>query len=245
MLRITGARTSVKRAWRPGHPVEKRPPDILRLLFVQPLRNHGDRQRVVGAEVHALAPVGIEQPVAIEIDEAADQSAVGGVGCRGDRHERAAEPVRQFVGTQREAGHNTETAATATLDRPEQLRVAARVDDAHRAVRGDDLGFDQAARRGAVILRERAESAALDEPGDADGRAAAALHIATGPRRHRIVDVHPDRTSAHRDRRLRHRAVAAPRHECIVQFDAVHRPRPDQQRISARWTCRDSCVRRP
>ena len=76
------------------------------------------------------------------------------------------------------ARHDAEAAAAAALQRPEQIGVAAGVGDPHLAVGGDDFGFEQARRRQAVALREAAEAAALHQAGDADGHAAAPLHVA-------------------------------------------------------------------
>ena len=121
---------------------------------------------------------GLSSRLAVEADDLADQPAERGVRGRLDRHEHGAEELRQIVRPQREPGHDAEAAATAALDRPEQVRIRAGVGDPHRAVGGDDLGFQQARRGHAVGLREASEAAALDQAGDAHGQAAAALDVA-------------------------------------------------------------------
>jgi hypothetical protein len=94
----------------------KRAPDCLRLLLVQPLEHHGDREDVARLEGDLLAPVRIEEALAVEADDPPDQLAERGVRCRLDRHERRAEKFRQGMGPQREPGHHAEATAIAALD---------------------------------------------------------------------------------------------------------------------------------
>ena len=101
-------------------------------------------EHVVGPERHLLAPLRIEQALAIEGDEALDQAPVGGVRLGLHRRERAAEELRQLAGAQGEPGHHAQAAAAAALQAPEQVGVGAGVGDAHRAVGRDHLGLDQA-----------------------------------------------------------------------------------------------------
>ena len=83
-----------------------------------------------------------------------------------------------------------------------------------------------------IGLREAAEAAALDQAGDADRHAAAALHIAAAPGRHLVVGVSPDCAGPDRHRRLRlGAALAAGADEGVVQDDRVHMARPDEQRV--------------
>ena len=144
------------------------------------------------------------------------------------------------------ARDDAEAAAAAALQAPEQIGVAAGVGDAHRAVGGDDLGFQQAAGGQAPGLGEAAEAAALHQPGDADRHAAAALDVAAALRRDRVVDLRPERAGADRDRA--HRRGARPRspaHEGVVQR---HRRSSRASRPAAnrrRSTCPGSCARRP
>jgi hypothetical protein len=129
-------------------------------------------------------------------------------------------------------GHDAEAAATAALDRPEQVRVGAGVGDPHGTVGGDDLGLEQARRGRPVSLREAAEAAALDQAGNAHGEASAALDIAARLGRDGIVDLPPDRSCLDRDRRVRLLPPGASRRdERVVQGDRVHPPGPDQQGI--------------
>ena len=99
-------------------------------------------------------------------------------------------------------------------------------------VRGDDLGLQQASGGRAESFREAAEAAALDQPGDADVRAAAALHVAAGLAGHGVIEIDPDGAGFGGDRRRRRDfALAALRREGVVHRHLVHRARPDQQRI--------------
>src|SRR6266404_9251304 len=60
----------------------------------------------------------------------------------------------------------------------------------------------------------------MNEPRDAYGRAAAALYIASAPRRDRVIDGEPACPGLDGDRRLRSvRSIAANRNESIVQRD--------------------------
>ena len=70
--------------------------------------------------------------------------------------------------------------------------MRAGVRDSHRSIRGDHLRFQQPRRRCAVVFGEAAEAAALDQSGNANGGAAAALNIAAGLVRHGIISLHPD-----------------------------------------------------
>ena len=49
---------------RTRHPVQKRLPDLFRLLGVQSLRDHSDLERVVGVHVSLLAPMVVEEMLA-------------------------------------------------------------------------------------------------------------------------------------------------------------------------------------
>ncbi len=134
------------------------------------------------------------------------------------------------MGAQRQAGDDAERSAPAALQGPEQIGILAGIGDPQRTVGGHDLGLQQARRGGAVVLREAAEAAALDETGDADRAAAAALDVAPALGRHRVVGVHPDRAGADGDRGLR-RILTSLRHEIVMQGDVVHEAGPDHQRI--------------
>ena len=143
-----------------------------------------------------------------------------------------AERLRQRMHLQRQPRDDGEVAAAASFQRPEQVLVRARVADADLAVAGHRLGLDETSRGSAERLREAAEAAALHEPGDADGRAAAALHIAPRLRRHRVVDVRPHRAGTAVHGALRRDAAAASRgNERVVEAHVVHASRPDEQRV--------------
>src|SRR5690606_19233163 len=104
---------------------------------------------------------------------------------------------------------DAEAAAAAALERPEQIGMTLRVDDAHGAVCGDDFGFEQAGGGGAEALGKAAEAPALDQSGDADRSAAAALHIAAAARGDGGIGVAPHGTGAEADGRQRIGAPAA------------------------------------
>src|SRR5208283_1656160 len=106
-------------------------------------------------------------------------------------------------------------------DAPEELGMRAGVGDLHRAGGRDDFGFQQSGGGHAVVLREASEAAALNEARHANGRATAALDIAPALGRYRIVDMHPNRSRANADRRLRgDLARAAPANESVMQRDS-------------------------
>ncbi len=64
-----------------------------------------------------------------------------------------------------EPGRDAEVAAAAA-DRPEQVRVDARVDTEHLAIGGDDLGGEQVVDREAVLADEVADAAAERDPAE-------------------------------------------------------------------------------
>jgi hypothetical protein len=61
------------------------------------LEYHGDRQDVARSEDELLAPVRIEQALAVEADYPADQSSKGSVRCCFDRCEYRTEEFRKIV----------------------------------------------------------------------------------------------------------------------------------------------------
>ena len=110
--------------------------------------------------------------------------------------------------------------------------MGASIGDPHRTVGGDDLRLEEPRRRQAVGLREAPEAAALNQPGDADRRAAPALNVAPSFGGHALVDGHPGGAGLDRHGGLRDLGSLTPRaHERVVQSDPVHRAGPDQQRI--------------
>src|SRR5215469_5165850 len=103
---------------------------------------------------------------------------------------------------QRQPRDDTETPSTTAFESPEQIRIAACVDDAYFAVGSDDFGFQQAGGGSAKLPREAAEPTCLHQTGDADGEASTALNQAAARRRNGIVDLPPDRPCPHADRML-------------------------------------------
>jgi len=65
------------------------------------------------------------------------------------------------MGAERQARHDAE-AASATLQRPEEVWVRAGVGELDAAVGGHDLGFQQVSRSQAESLGQDAEAAAED-----------------------------------------------------------------------------------
>jgi hypothetical protein len=183
--------------------------------------------------VDLLSPVRVQQALAVERNHLLDQRQIGGIrpGC--DRGDHRAEIVRQGMGTQRQPGGDAEGPASAALEGPEQVRVLDRVGDAHGPVRGDDLRLEQVRRRGAETLREAAETTALHQAADTDGRAPPALHIAAADGGDSSVGIHPDRAGAHAHGGLGlDLACGALGHETVVELDVPHvGPGPYQQRI--------------
>ena len=179
-----------------------------------------------------LAPVGVEESLAVEADDATCQTAECHRRMGLDRSENYSERRRELTRPERDSGHDAEGASAATLERPEQVWVGEGIGYSRLAVRGDHLGLQQARRCEPKSLREAPETAALDEPGDADGHAAAPLHVPVGSRRHSVIDVYPDRARPDGNRRSRrNRSRTAVGHKRIVQHDVVHRSCPDQERV--------------
>src|SRR5262245_16438564 len=115
--------------------------------------------------------------LAVENDEVPDQLPVGSVGFRFDREAGGADEFGQFVEAQRDLADDAVTAASAALQRPEQVSVRAGIGQTNLAVSGDDLGLQQAASSGSIVLREAPEAAALNQAGHADRQASAALNV--------------------------------------------------------------------
>ena len=101
-----------------GQPVEERLPHGGGGIAVEALEHHGDAQDVVAAEGHLLAPLRIEELLAIEGDEALDQVAVGGIRLGSHVHEHGAEELGQLARPEREPRDDAEAAAAAALQAP-------------------------------------------------------------------------------------------------------------------------------
>src|SRR5215469_16682785 len=105
------------------HPVQKRLPHLFCLLCVQSVRNHADAERVVGIEMGLLSPMVVEEMVAIETHELADQALVGIIRRRSDREVGDTEEPGKIMKTQRQLTHHAKGPASAALQRPEQIGV--------------------------------------------------------------------------------------------------------------------------
>jgi hypothetical protein len=207
-------------------------PDRFRLLPVEALEHRCDHEDVTRPESDLLTPVQVEQRLAVEFYDLAYQTAERTLRRRLDRREDRAEEFRQTVCPQREPGHDAKAPAAATLDRPEQVRIHTGVSNPYRAIGNHDLGFQQARRSHPIGLREASETATLDQTRNANGHASATLDVAPPSRRHSVIDLTPDGTRFHRNRRLRQLLSCAPgTDERIMQSDGVHFSSPEQQRI--------------
>ncbi len=120
----------------------------------------------------------IEERLRVEFDDFADQAAGCVVRRRLDGREDAAEKFGQRVRAQSHAGDDAEAGAAA-FERPEKVGVRAGVGDPDLAVGGHDLRLDEARPGKAIGLRKASEAAAVNETGDADRHAAAALDVAS------------------------------------------------------------------
>src|SRR5262245_4243638 len=145
----------------------------------------------------------VEEMLVIEAHKLAYQAPIRILRRRLDREIGDAEELGKIVKTQCQPTHHAETAAPTTFQRPEEIGVSARVGDANLAVDSDYFGFQQASRGEAVVLRETAKAAALDQTRHPDRRASAALHVFPAPGGNCVVCLHPDRSRAEGHRRLR------------------------------------------
>ena len=90
-----------------------------------------------------------------------------------EQHHSAVDERADLVQRELEARDHPEVAAAA-LQRPEQIRVAVGARDQQPAVRGDDLGRQEAVDREPVLALDPAAAAAEREPADAGVRQPAA-----------------------------------------------------------------------
>src|SRR5437868_10280838 len=123
--------------------MEKRLPDRLGLLLVEPLEDQPDLEAIAEPQRDDLPPMSIDEIVGIEVDELTDQPAKGGVGKGVDRCRNRAEERRQLMRFEGEPGDDAEAAATAAFETPVQVRIGADIGNADLAVGGDDFGFQQ------------------------------------------------------------------------------------------------------
>ena len=184
------------------------------------------------AEFQRLAPVRVEQGVAVEIDDPREQRAVRFIRRCLDVAEYRTESRGQLARAQRQTRDDAETAAAAALDGPVQIGVCAGIGDAHLAIGCNDFRFQQSRGRGAEILREVAKPTALDQAGDSNSCAPSALNVTARACRDGGVGIHPHNAGAQGDGRLRPRRPSTTlRNEVIVQGHLVHVPGPNQERI--------------
>ena len=232
---------------RRRHRVEERAPDGLRLAAVEALEHHRDRRgRCRGRKRICSPQCGLNSARAVEVDDLADQPA---------ERRRPTPPGSSVFTAPKISGRacvrSVSRVTTPKLPPPPPLSAqnssgcvqALAIRTAPSAV--TTSASSRLAAASAVGLRKAAEAAALDQPGDADGHAAAALHVAAGLGRDRVVDLRPDRAGLDRDgaaAALRPRSPAATKASCsVIAF--IRRVQTSSE--SARWTCPGSCGRRP
>jgi hypothetical protein len=138
------------------------------------------------------------------------------------------------VHAQSQLADDTKGAASATFQSPKQIGIGAGIGDADLAVGGYDLGFKQARGGHAVVLGEAAETAALNQAGDANRGTAAALNVRSRLGRDGIIGLQPNCSSANRDRALWSlERLATLSNETVMQGDIVHVARPNQEGIGS------------
>src|SRR5579863_352745 len=129
----------------------------------------------------------IEKVVAVEADELAKETPIGIIGGRLDSEGGGTEELGEVMDAQGQLTDYAVGATAAALERPEQIGVGACIGDADLAVGGDYFGFEQSCGGEAVMFREAAKAATLNEAGDADGQASATLDIFSGFGRYDVV----------------------------------------------------------
>ena len=86
---------------RAPHPVQKRLPDLFRLLSVQALKDHADDERVVRVHVGLLSPMVVEKTLLVEAHKLAEKAPIGIIRRRFDGEIGCAEELGKIVSTQR------------------------------------------------------------------------------------------------------------------------------------------------
>ena len=137
---------------RVSHPVEKWAPNTFCLLAVQPLEHHGNRDGVTGIKTNLLAPVAIEQVVAVETNDPSRQLAESGIRPGFDCSENSAEIIGQLPRPECDSGDDAQTAPAPAFESPEQIRIRAGIGDPRRAIGCDHLGFQQSSRSQAIVF---------------------------------------------------------------------------------------------
>ena len=191
-------------------------------MLVEALEHHRNRQHAARGEDKLFAPVRIEKRLRVEFDNLRDKAPVGLVGRRLYGREHSAQKFRQRVGAQSDPGDDAEPAAAA-LQRPEEIGIRAGVGDFNVAVGCHDFRLQHARSGRPIGLRKASKAPAQDEAGDADGHAAAALHVAAALGGDRVVSLSPIGPWLNRYGWLRLRvSCAAGTDERVVGNDRVH-----------------------
>jgi hypothetical protein len=131
--------------------------------------------------------MGIKERLVVEAHEGADQVAKRGFRVRLYQAPDPAEECRELICRKRHLCNNAEAAATTSLQSPEQIRIGGAIGNEYLAICGNDLCLEQACRGHAIILREAAKPAALDESRDTNSCTPATLDIATSLRSDRVI----------------------------------------------------------
>src|SRR5580658_3006421 len=146
----------------------------------------------------------------VETHELPDQAAIRIIRPRLDREIDRAEVLGKVVHEQRHLTNYAKGAASAALQRPKQIRIGASIRDTNLAVGADDLGLEQAARCGAIVLRETSEAAALHQARESHRQTAAALNVFPTLGGNCLIGPPSDRSRTDRHGRLRlHNALAS------------------------------------
>jgi hypothetical protein len=149
-------------------------------------------KRVIGPQVGLIAPILIEEISPIETHELMNQLSIRVIRRRIDLEVSRSEKFRKVVKPERHFADDAEGSAAASLQRPKQIRIGARIRDLNLAVRRDNFGFEQIAGGGPIAFGMAPKAPALNEAAQADSCASAALNISPAFRGYRLVRLHPD-----------------------------------------------------
>src|SRR5262245_23507012 len=129
----------------------------------------------------------IKQIVPVEADQTRRQLPEGSVRAGLDRPGDGAYVFGKLARSERDPCDNAQAAAAASFESPKQIRMGAGIGDTHGTIGSDDFGFQKRGSGEAIILRETAEPATLNQSGNAHSGAAPALNVPTGPCRYCII----------------------------------------------------------
>ncbi len=110
--------------WRSGDPIEERFPDRLRLLLIEALEDHSDRD-VAAPDQDLLAPMRIEKRLRIKFDGFGDKATIGVVRGRVNSRGYCTEKFGKLVCAQGHARDDTEPAAKDESGDPPDRNAAA------------------------------------------------------------------------------------------------------------------------